>query len=103
MTLTATKFTPEVLLSAPRRSAAVPNASGTKALFTVSTYSFENHKKTLQIRVLDIETGQSSLLVDDLNCSEPTWLGEDEFMYLKTGAKGDTTLIADSVSTPGWQ
>lgn len=37
MTLTATKFTPEVLLSAPRRSPAQPNSTGTKALFTVST------------------------------------------------------------------
>lgn len=41
MTLTATKFTPEVLLSAPRRSPAVPNAKGTKALFTVSRIEYE--------------------------------------------------------------
>lgn len=37
MTLTATKFTPEVMLSAPRRSAGRPNSTGTKVLFTVST------------------------------------------------------------------
>ena len=36
MTLKATKFTPEVLLSAPRRSAAVPSPDGKKALFSVS-------------------------------------------------------------------
>jgi hypothetical protein len=36
MTLTATKFTPEVMLSAPRRSAGVPNPSGKLALYTVS-------------------------------------------------------------------
>lgn len=35
MTLTATKFTSEVMLSAPRRSPGVPNASGTLALYTV--------------------------------------------------------------------
>lgn len=34
MTITAAKFTPEVLLSAPRRSSAVPNPSGTQALYT---------------------------------------------------------------------
>ena len=34
MTITATKFTPEVLLSAPRRSTAVPNPAGTHALYT---------------------------------------------------------------------
>jgi hypothetical protein len=36
MTVKATKFTPEVLLSAPRRSPAVPSPNGKKALFTVS-------------------------------------------------------------------
>ena len=36
MTITATKFTPEVLLSAPRRSAASPNPTGTSALYMVS-------------------------------------------------------------------
>jgi hypothetical protein len=36
MTIKATKFTPEVMLAAPRRSAGVPNPSGTKALFGVS-------------------------------------------------------------------
>lgn len=36
MTIQASKFTPEVLLSAPRRSPGVPNPSGTKALYTVS-------------------------------------------------------------------
>ncbi len=36
MTIKATKFTPPVLLSAPRRSAGVPNPSGTKVLYTVS-------------------------------------------------------------------
>lgn len=41
MTLTATKFTPEVLLTAPRRSPAVPNAKGTKALFTVSWVEYK--------------------------------------------------------------
>lgn len=35
MTIQATKFTPEVLLSAPRRSPGVPNLSGVLALYTV--------------------------------------------------------------------
>jgi len=100
MTLKATKFTPEVLLTAPRRSAAAPSPDGTKALFTVSTYSFETHKKTAQIRVLDIASGQSTVLVDDTNASEPTWLSDDEFLYLKAGEKGATTLVVDNVSAP---
>jgi len=101
MTLKAIKFTPEVMLSAPRRSAAVPSPDGTKTLFTVTTYSFESHKKTSQFRVLDIESGQSTLLVEDLGSSEPTWIGDDEFIYFKGAEKGKTLLVADSVSQPG--
>lgn len=36
MTIQAAKFTPEVLLSAPRRSPGVPNATGELVLYTVS-------------------------------------------------------------------
>ena len=42
MTIQAAKFTPEVLLSAPRRSAGVPNSTGELALFTVRAHSFSD-------------------------------------------------------------
>jgi hypothetical protein len=94
MTVRANKFTPEVLLSAPRRSAATPNPAGTLALFTVSTYSFQSHSKTSEIRVLDIKTGQSKLLTSDINASEPTWLLQDNLvLWLKGGEKSRTTLV----------
>lgn len=101
MTIKATKFTPEVMLSAPRRSVGSPSPDGKRALFTVSSYSFETHKKTAQIRVLDIESGQSRVLVEDVSSSEPIWLSNDEFLYLKGGEKGSTTILVDSVSQPG--
>ena len=87
-----------MLLSAPRRSAAIPNAAGTLALFTVSTYSFQSHTKTSEIRVLDIKTGQTTLLTSDVNASEPTWLGEKNLvLWLKGGEKGTTSLtMADA-------
>jgi len=94
MTVRASKFTPEVLLSAPRRSAAVPSPDGKLAAFTVSTYSFQSHSKTSEIRILDIKTGQSKVLVSDSNASEPTWLGEkNEILWLKSGEKGTTCLL----------
>src|SRR4051794_40425199 len=94
MTVRANKFTPEVLLSAPRRSAAVPNPEGTLALYTVSTYSFHSHSKTSEIRVLDIKTGQSKVLISDLKASEPTWLQEKNLvLWLKGGDKGTTDLM----------
>ena len=83
-----------MLISAPRRSAAVPNSAGTLALFTVSTYSFETHSKTSEIRVLDLKTGQSKVLTEDTKASEPTWLGKDNLLlWLKGGEKGTTSLV----------
>jgi Tol biopolymer transport system component len=67
----------------------------------VSTYSFEEHKKTSQIRVLDIQSGHSTLLFEDLSYSEPTWIGEKEFIFLKSGDKGTTSLLLADVSKPG--
>lgn len=39
MTIRAAKFTPEVMLSAPRRSAGSPDPSGKRALYTVRSNS----------------------------------------------------------------
>lgn len=62
-------------------------------LLQVSTYSFEEHKKTSQIKVLDIETGWSVLMVDDASASEPLWLEDDVFLYLKSRDNGFTSLM----------
>jgi hypothetical protein len=94
MTIRVHKFTPEVLLSAPRRSAAIPNPDGTLAIYTVSTYSFDSHSKTSEIRVLDIKTSQSKVLSSDTGASEPTWLLEKNLvLWLKGGEKGSTHLV----------
>lgn len=101
MTIRANKFTPEVLLSAPRRSACVPNLEGTLGLYTVSTYSFESHSKTSEIRVLDIKTGNSEVLSNDLSASEPTWLLEKNLViWLKGSEKGTTELILADADNP---
>lgn len=94
MTVKAGRFTPEVLLSAPRRGPAVANSDGTLALFSLSTYSFQSHAKTAEIRVLDIKTGQTTLLCNDLGASEPSWLGEKNLvLWLKGGSQGVTHLM----------
>ena len=100
MTIRANKFTPEVLLSAPRRSAATPNSDGTLALYTVSTYSFESHSKSAELRVLNIKTGQSTLLSDDLNASEPAWVEGNTAIWLSSGDKGVTNLHLADASMP---
>ncbi|KAI9934482.1 hypothetical protein ASPWEDRAFT_175211 [Aspergillus wentii DTO 134E9] len=94
MTIRPMKFTPEVLLGAPRRSSAVPNASGTLAVYTQTSYSFESHSKTNEIRVLDIETGRSALVTNDTGASNPQWLdNSDQLIWLKTKANGNTSFI----------
>ena len=92
-----------VLLSAPRRSAAVPNpVDGKLALYTVSTYSFESHKKNSEIRALDIGNGQSTLITNEEKTSEPSWLGDgNKVVWLKEGEKGVTHLIIGDVDKAG--
>ncbi|KAL9104468.1 MAG: hypothetical protein Q9163_000561 [Psora crenata] len=94
------KFTPDVLLSAPRRSAAIPNAAGVLAVYTVSTYSFESHKKNSEIRVLDIETGQSRLVTNEENARSPNWLAGNELLWLKSD-KNTTKLVVGNVDEVG--
>lgn len=123
MTIRAAKFTPEVLLSAPRRSAGSPNSSGKLVLYTVSlveppclirrvsqfgidciqvsTYSFRDHRKTSEIQVLDLESGQATTLYKDSKYSEPTWISESEFVLVKSGEKGTSSLVLADVTSPG--
>ena len=96
------KFTPEVLLSAPRRSSASPNSAGTLAVFTVSTYSFESHKKTSEIKVLDTTSGAQSLVTNAEGISEPSWLGDgNELLWLKSADKGHTQLVVGNADEVG--
>ncbi|KAI6813056.1 alpha/beta-hydrolase [Hortaea werneckii] len=94
----AMTFTPEVLLSAPRRSAGVPNPSGTKVLYTTSIYDFQAHKKTIELRVLDIESGDSHQLAKDDDVSDFNWLDEDTFVCLQSEEDGSTSVYVASVS-----
>ncbi|KAJ5899859.1 Helicase C-terminal [Penicillium taxi] len=94
MAIRQVKFTPEVLLSAPRRSSATPNASGTLAVYTQTSYSFESHSKSNEIRVVDIESGRSALVTNDLSASNPQWLGGgNQLVWLKTKSNGNTSFI----------
>ena len=102
ITTAVDRFTPEALLSAPRRSSASPNTAGTLAVFTLSTYSFESHKKTSEIKVLDISTGTQSLVTNAEGTSEPNWLGGgNELLWLKSGEKGHTQLVVGSADEVG--
>ncbi|KAG9201159.1 hypothetical protein G6514_006071 [Epicoccum nigrum] len=93
MTIRAAKFTPKVLLSAPRRSEGIPNSSASKVLYSVSTYSFEEHEKKSEIRILDVASQQTSLVTDDKSAGEPIWIDDDTILLLKSGDDGVTTVL----------
>ncbi|ERF72295.1 hypothetical protein EPUS_02182 [Endocarpon pusillum Z07020] len=98
MTLRTNKFTPKVLISAPRRSAAQSCADGSLALYSQSTYSFDTHSKSSGIYVVGVKSGQSTLLTNDSRASEPKWIGlGHEIVWLKQGDNGNTSfVIADA-------
>lgn len=96
MTIRASQFTPEVLLSAPRRSAGVPNSNGSHVLFTVNSYSFESHSKTNELRVLDTKTNESTLLLDEA-VDGLNWLDDDAFVWLRGKEGGETEVCVGSV------
>ncbi|KYK55534.1 hypothetical protein DCS_07497 [Drechmeria coniospora] len=98
MTIQASNFTPEVLLSAPRRSTAIPNPSGQLALYTVSSYSFDTHCKSSSIRILNIKDGSSEIISDNLGATDPVWLSDEEVLYLQPGENGCTMLMSQHVS-----
>jgi dipeptidyl aminopeptidase/acylaminoacyl peptidase len=92
-----------ILLGAPRRSSATPSADGKYALYSQSSYSFESHSKTSEIRVLDIASGQSALLSNDFRASEPKWLGDGhEVVWLKEGENGNTSFVVSDALENGW-
>ncbi|KAK0259106.1 hypothetical protein LTS09_006395 [Friedmanniomyces endolithicus] len=92
------KFTPEVLLSAPRRSPGVPNPSGTRVLYSSSAYDFDTHKKTVELRLLDVETDDSHLLAEDEDVSDFNWLDDEHLVCLQAEKDETTNLRAFDVS-----
>lgn len=93
MTVKALKFTPEVMLTAPRRSAGVPNSNATQILYQVSTYSLEKHAWHREIRVLEASSKESTVVTEAAGASEPTWIDNDGSVLLLVPGKNGTTDI----------
>lgn len=67
----------------------------------MSKYSFPDHKKTNEIQVLDLDSGNAKILYKDSSYSEPTWISEFEFVLIKGGEKGTSSLVLADVNSPG--
>ncbi|ORY65158.1 prolyl oligopeptidase [Pseudomassariella vexata] len=96
------KFTPELLTSAPRRGPAVPNHNGTLALFTQTTHTIGEEKALKEIRVMNIQTGESTRLVEDEKAHDALWLGDgtNTVIYLKSGGVGITWIMMADADNP---
>lgn len=93
MTVRARKFDPKALISAPRRSAGVPNKDASYILYSVSTYSFEDHATKSEIRLMDAKSRESYVIDDSGKCSSPVWLEDDTIVVLRAKDDGSTELV----------
>jgi hypothetical protein len=93
MTIKAAKFTPEVMLAAPRRGPGVPNSDGSRVLYTVSTYSFSDHKAKGEVRQLKADSNESCIVTDAEHTSEPNWIDDELVLLLVAGKNGSTEIV----------
>jgi dipeptidyl aminopeptidase/acylaminoacyl peptidase len=70
------------LISAPRRSEAIPNPSGNVAVFSSSQYSFDTHESSSAWNLLDLRSGKITPLTNDSNVSEIVWLNDSTLLYI---------------------
>src|SRR5579859_5506033 len=109
--LVSCRFTPKDLLSAPRTSPAIPNPSGTFALYTQSTYSFENDTRTGGLFLIPITSPKDKSdtfedvntesdikpqwLVNSTSVSDPQWISDSIILYIDTTSQGSLLQILD--------
>ncbi|CZR50334.1 related to secreted dipeptidyl-peptidase V precursor [Phialocephala subalpina] len=97
----ATKFTPEAMLSAPRRGTALPNSEGTLAFYTLSTHSFETHSNKHGLYVMDLSNGTSYLFSNSSAIGEVAWLGDgNTILWTVSEDDGSTSLLVGDATTP---
>ncbi|KAH8681105.1 prolyl oligopeptidase [Xylariales sp. PMI_506] len=94
-------FTPELLISVPRRGPCIPNHDGTLALFSQSTHDIGG-KTVQEFRVLRIETGDSERLFEDDKATDVQWLGDgtNTVVFLRPGEGGITWVKAANAEDP---
>ena len=89
------------MLSAPRRGSALPNADGTLALYTSTTWDFATHKRSYALSVLDLSSKSSTLLSNSSAVSNAQWLGNGTtIIWLVSEDDGTTTFAVGDATTP---
>ncbi|KAK6606064.1 prolyl oligopeptidase [Botrytis cinerea] len=94
-------FTPQAMLSSPRRGSAIPNADGTLALYTVATYSFEEHHNAHELRVMNLANGTSWLFSNSSGISNVNWLGDgSKIIWFVSEEDGSTSFVVGDATAP---
>jgi hypothetical protein len=86
-------FTPQLLLSAPRRWAGVPNPSGTTVLFTTTPYSFQERSQTTILQALLVQTDEIVDIATNQIITAINWLDDERFVCLRSEKDGTTGLL----------
>ncbi|KAH8199448.1 hypothetical protein TruAng_006386 [Truncatella angustata] len=96
-----TKFTPELLITVPRRGAVVPNSDGTLGIFPQSTHVIGG-KTSKGYQVLTVETGEIEQCIVDDKTTDAVWLGHDNntVLYLTQGEGGYTWMKTVDARNP---
>ena len=90
-----------VLISAPRRSAPVPNPTGTHLLYTTSAYSFPNSTRTHALRLYSYATMRAVLVSAEACAAGPQWLTATQFIYrCARPERGVTELVVGRTDGP---
>ncbi|KAF7519151.1 hypothetical protein G7054_g13179 [Neopestalotiopsis clavispora] len=92
-------FTPELLISTPRRGPAVPNSDGSLALFSQSAHAIGG-KTTKGYFLLNIESGSTDQLITDESATNAVWLGHDNHtvLFLSREENGITLIMTVDAS-----
>ncbi|KAJ6028061.1 hypothetical protein N7540_003637 [Penicillium herquei] len=81
---TTIAITPEQLITAPRRSEAIPSPDGELALFSETQYSFGSHSNAKLWNLMNLKSGEVNLLTNDSNVSELIWISSDTVLYINS-------------------
>jgi hypothetical protein len=96
-----TTFTPQAMLSAPRRGSALPNVDGTLALYTSTTWNFITHKRKHALSILNLSNGTSTSLSNSSAVSNAQWLSNGTtILWLVSEDDGSTTFAVGDATTP---
>lgn len=96
-----TLFTTQAMLSAPRRSPAVPNHDGSRALFTQWTYT-EGEPELKELVVMEIPSGSAFQIYRNNRIHDASWLGDgtNTVVYLEDEEDNGTRLMALDADHP---